>query len=434
MSREKKWFCFFLLAYIVILLTAVGEYYLQWRSLTVQLGLAAMVLSVNGSVQCRGKKRFALAAILLLGLLWLVPVKTFLYAAVLCALFFAAESFAAGINYLTVLAAVFMSPVFDYLVNIFGFSIRLQLTAAAGSILGFTGQAVHVEGNMIQYGGIYYSVDPACMGLHMLVASLLSGIILVVLYQQRYRLRLPLLWIGLLLTAIVLLNVFSNLTRITCLVYFALLPDSSWHYIMGLVCFAVYVLLPVMGLARWLVRVKGYTQGTTPARQVKALPVWNAFVLLCITVAAVLMYYKKPAFAEATAITAPSGYQVQQLPDNVLRLSHAHALVYIKDILGFYATEHHPMICWRGSGYIFSRVQPRVIGGREVYMATLEQGKHTLYTAWWYDNGVSHTISQLNWRWDAAKGAPDYKMINITCATQADLEKEIINFTNQYHR
>lgn len=433
MSRDKRWFCFFSLAYILVLLIAVGEYYIQWRSLNVQLGVLAMVLSVTGSVQRRGNKRFAFAAAGMLGLLLLVPVKTFLYAATLCALFFAAESFAAGINHLTVLAAVFMSPVFDYLVNIFGFSIRLQLTAAAGNILRYSGSAVTVQGNIIQYGGKDYSVDPACMGLHMLVASLLSGVMLIVLYQQQYRRRLAAVWVWLVTAGIVLLNIISNLIRITCLVYFALMPNSSWHYIMGIACFGIYVLLPAVVVARWLVRTRGREPGVSPAILVKALPVWNAVLLAGIVAAAVVMNNVKPALQTNTAIAATAGYEVQLLPDNVTRLSNAQALIYVKAIRSFYATEHHPMICWRGSGYVFTRVQAGVAGGKEVYMAVLEQGGNLLYTAWWYTNGRNHTISQLNWRWDAARSGTGYQMINITCATQSDLEQEIINFTNQYH-
>jgi hypothetical protein len=57
-----------------------------------------------------------------------------------------------------------------------------------------------------------------------------------------------------------------------------------------------------------------------------------------------------------------------------------------------------------------------------MYTATLVKGNEQLYTAWWYDNGTDHTTSQLAWRWQVLKGAHPFSIINVTTATQAELE------------
>ena len=82
------------------------------------------------------------------------------------------------------------------------------------------------------------------------------------------------------------------------------------------------------------------------------------------------------------------------------------------------------MICWSGSGYEFTRIHEKEIGGTTVYAATLEKGDEQLYTAWWYDNGLSTTISQFEWRWDALRTHHHYAIVNVTASTPEMLEKE----------
>jgi hypothetical protein len=83
------------------------------------------------------------------------------------------------------------------------------------------------------------------------------------------------------------------------------------------------------------------------------------------------------------------------------------------------------MICWTGSGYVFEQAKEHEIDGVAVYTALLKNGNATLHTAWWYDNGTSHTIGQLKWRWDVLRGAIDYSVVNVTAISEKELETAV---------
>lgn len=81
------------------------------------------------------------------------------------------------------------------------------------------------------------------------------------------------------------------------------------------------------------------------------------------------------------------------------------------------------MLCWKGSGYDFQQIEETVISGNRVYTAMLQQGKEILYTAWWYENGQQSTISQLDWRWGAFRGAHPYSLVNVTTTNRDNWKK-----------
>ncbi|GGH66062.1 exosortase N [Filimonas zeae] len=435
MTADKKWLFFLLSGYVAILITGLHNYVL-WHSLSVQLGGLTILLSLLYQPQGPPVRRyrFGIAALVFLVLFCCLPFKHFLLAALVCGAFFAVECFIKRVPLAAVLAVCFASSAADFAANLFTFPIRLQLSKIASGILTACGLTAYAEGNVIRCGSTSFAVDPACMGLQMLMASLLAALLLVVVYQKRYARRLPARWVGLLLAAVLVLNIVANLYRITCLVYFALLPGTWGHECMGICCWCICVLVPAVFLTRKLVQTKGAllpsTQPVLPARRVSSI----LHVLLLAGVGAALAlrgHYQAPP---ATSLTGRlPGYQKTLLPGNVARFVSSNGLIYVKAIPGFYATEHHPMICWKGSGYQFTHVQEQQVAGHTVYMAQLNQDTNRLYTAWWYYNGSHHTISQLAWRSQAATGANNYALINITSHSEDTLVKEIINFTHQYH-
>jgi exosortase N len=425
MSRQYP-FLFFVLLYVAVAVLLLNDY-IPYHSLHGLLGMATLLLTLQVRPAQRGKSRYAVAALLFAILCYWLPVKTVAYAALICAAFFATESFAGRLPFLPLLALAFTSPVFDYAVNIFSFPIRLQLTAVVARLLTAAGVPATVEGNTLLCNGSEFSVDPACMGLHMLAASFLTGLMLVAIYQKKYRQRLPLKLLAALLVLIFICNLVCNLFRMLCLVYFTLLPESPMHDVAGLVCFALYVLLPACWLSHSLVLRFGKKE-VAPATVV--IPRW---LLLRNCIVAVIVIFsvagnagRSLLHAMPPPVPAKAGYSVTQLPGAVTKLQNQQVLVYLKQIAGFYATEHHPMICWKGSGYEFRKVQVQQTKQYAVYTAVLEKNGEQLYTAWWYSNGTHKTISQMDWRWDLLRGAKDYSLINVTAATKADLDKELL--------
>lgn len=65
------------------------------------------------------------------------------------------------------------------------------------------------------------------------------------------------------------------------------------------------------------------------------------------------------------------------------------------------------------------------MGGIETYAGELQQGDQTLYTAWWFDNGVYQTIGQLDWRWRTLRGQQQFAIVNISAVTKAELNARV---------
>src|ERR1700735_608476 len=98
------------------------------------------------------------------------------------------------------------------------------------------------------------------MGLHMLISSLLTGMILLGIYQRRMRKKLSFLYLSAIGVAVLILNFFSNLIRIVSLVEFQVSPENNMHAAIGLSCFVIYVLLPSVVLVKFMINRFGLNQ------------------------------------------------------------------------------------------------------------------------------------------------------------------------------
>lgn len=399
--------------------------YLVWDSAGFLVGLGALPLMFG---QPAGKRRTFMGwlalAFALLALL--VPVKTAAYMTLCCALLFLYEYHKGRCTPLPLFTLLLMSPVCSYFAHVFSFPIRLQLTALAGTLLQAAGMPVTVAGNMIGGGATEFSVDPACMGLSMLVVSLLCGLILVAFYQRRYQRQLVAGWILLFLAGLVVLNCVANLCRILLLVYFHLLPDNPMHGICGLLCLLVYVLLPAVGLCRWLVRRVGRVVVAGPV--VQDMP--GKANLLHVLILPFLLWAQSGSrevipSARHQALPVVPGYTFSRYNDEVVKMENKQVLIYLKPLKGAVYTDHNPLLCWNGSGYAFEQLQAANWSGIALFTGVLYKDGERLYTAWWYENGTTSTVSQWTWRWQTLKGAHPFTLINVTAADPAVLKAEV---------
>ncbi|MBW8687455.1 exosortase N [Chitinophaga rhizophila] len=413
------------LCYMAVLYFGLQQYII-WSGPGTILGIVALCMVTTFNAAEKGSLRFLLVASFATMIYLVMPAKTLLFIAVVGGLFFLAETFYGRVNALPVCVFIVMSPLFEYVMNVFSFPLRLQLTQWAGAAIAVMGEQVTVQGNMIVHNGTGFSVDPACMGLQMMVTSLLCGIMLVGLYQRRERKTLPLKRLLPLLGIFLLLNIFSNLLRIVFLVWLHIMPDTFMHDMAGMMCLGLYVIVPAVYLTRWTVSRYGQPLQLHRRRYVLRSAVkmfaLNTLLPLCILTACVIRYQQGPDNVVPPHAPALAGFNVTPMPGNIIRLQSDSLLVYIKHIPASYYTEHHPMICWKGSGYNFHKVQQQPVNEHTIYTALLQQEQAVLYTAWWYDNGLVITNSQLQWRWDVLFGAHPYSLVNVTAATEEQLQ------------
>jgi exosortase N len=425
----NRWLLAALLCYGAVTVVSLREY-IEFTSVNFLLG-ALTLFMLSGVERGRPSNRFAYVAIVLGLLTMALPVKTILYFAVGAALLFTIESYYGRSGLLPFLVIGLMSPIFKYFINIFSFPIRLQLTEWAGKILTMTSEGVQVQGNIIYDNGKEFVVDPECMGLNMMVTSLVMAVMFIALFQKRYARQFALWQTGVLLCAVVIFNIISNLVRIVCLVHFSIMPETFMHDVTGLICLLVYVIVPSAWLTAWLMRKFGRLSNQAGHYPVP-LYISNlhllrqALVAAVILLAAINIVKRQHAWADVSApAPALKGYTVNRVSADILKLENGSSLVYVKRIPGFYNTDHHPMICWKGSGYGFFEVRQENVDGSMVYSAILKNDRDQLYTSWWYDNGRQRTLHQMDWRLDVLKGAPDYSVVNVTAASREELYKQV---------
>jgi exosortase N len=426
-GRKKLLIAALSCGYAVIGFIGLGNY-LQYLSINCLLGVLAMMVTWRSNTNSSSSARFGYSAIIITALYFFIPAKTLLYAAIGSAAFFMVERFFTRVGFIQVVTLICMSPIFEYFTNVFSFPLRLGLTSLAAGIMNFFGEKIQAEGNVLSGSGSEFSVDQVCVGLNMLSASLLAGIILTGIFQQKYARKVSSAAILILLAIVFVLNLVCNLFRIACLVHFRIGPDSPLHALVGMCCFAVYVLLPSMALIRWW--ILRYGENNQSSASVPVLSVTSMlphFVLFgCILLSTII---KKELTANAILDDKPmniSGYRSTKLADHITKLENGRALIYIKPIAGFFSSDHQPTMCWTGSGYQFTKVEEKQIGSMKVYYGILQKDKDKLYTAWWYDDGEQATISQFRWRWHAFRGSGKYVLINVSSVTSELLDKEVI--------
>jgi exosortase N len=356
------------------------------------------------------------------------------------ALWCGAQLIVGRISIYPILLLVVASPIFKYIANIISFPLRMQLTTWAVAILNTMEKQAEAAGNIILVNGEEFSVDPACAGLSMLSLALILAVFILAHLQKTYLKKFPLWFIGMMLGLILLLNLVSNLLRILLLVWFKILPGNPLHDVLGLLCLLIYALVPFYFTAKWLQQhLAKVSQNVSLKSSIsfRGSLLLNYLLLLMLIGTGLTIKSEKPVMVLEQTIPQLNGFHATTLENGVTKYSNENVLVYLKPVQAFYSTEHHPLICWEGSGYKFRHVQKQQIGNYNVYVGELQKGKDTLYTAWWMDNGQHQTIDQLDWRTRMLKGEAKFRLVNVTVAQKQELPEAIVtiiaNQTNYSH-
>ncbi|MBJ6119031.1 exosortase N [Pontibacter sp. BT310] len=413
--------------------------YLLWDS---QWALAMVLVPFVAQVQPQKSLSPALliATIVLALLAATLQNSTLYFFTSVVALWCGAQLIVGRISIYPILLLVVASPIFKYIANIISFPLRMQLTTWAVAIFNTMEKQAEAAGNIILVNEEEFSVDPACAGLSMLSLALILAVFILAHLQKTYQKNFPILFIGMMLCFMLLLNLVANLLRILLLVWFKILPGNPLHDVLGLLCLLIYALVPFYFTAK---RLQQYLSNASPnaspksAISLRGSLLLNYLLLLMLTGTGLTIKSEKPVMALEQTIPQLHGFQATTLENGVTKYSNENVLVYLKPIQAFYSTEHHPLICWEGSGYKFRHVQQRQIGNYNVYVGELQKGKDTLYTAWWMDNGLHQTIDQWDWRTRMLKGEAKFRLVNVTVAQKQELPEAIVtiiaNQTNYSH-
>jgi exosortase N len=420
-----------MLVYAALFVITLSSY-IQWQSVNFITGMIAILLVAKFD-QSKRSARYGILALLFSLISLLLPINTILYFAFGFTVLFLLETFYGKTNSLLFFLLIFLSPVFQYFINVFSFPIRLQLTKWAGSLMNIAGIENRVQGNIIFCRGNEYSVDPSCLGLNMLLLSMIAAIVIVSRHKNILASGKALLWVGIVLAVAFLLNINANLLRIILIVQFNILPGTTLHEIAGLACFLFYIILPLYFIVKRIGRL--IKPGTMPVHAGKGKIIsisktWamNFFITPVLVIASFKNLELKKEFVDDwKSINKIGDYSAQSLPQQTLKLEKKGLLVYIKKIPAFYNADHTPYICWKGSGYNFQNIEEEKLAGIPVFAGKLKNDTGELFTAWWYMSKDKNTIDQLVWRWDMLTTKRNYVVINVTAASKTELVTEISN-------
>jgi exosortase N len=409
------------ICYLLVFLKFLSTYFITDYTIWTALILSPYLILPR--VEAAGSKKHLWLSLVFLILTLVTGIKTAYFLSIGFAILFVIESILGNIGHLPLFLTGLISPTFKYFNNMLGFPVRLTLSEWAGNILSLSGYKVEVVGNVIIKNGIEFAVDPACVGLKMMAFSILTGLFMMAYYEKFTKRQFSFLRCIIILAGIVLLNILSNLVRITLLTIFVILPDNPNHEITGILCFIVYVIAPSYFLIKWMAGRNKQPKAVVK-RSIKERIVLN--LLLFVAIATTGFIAIKQTNAQPLSVPQIDGYSKEIISGDVVKLEKTGILLYIKPLSKFYGAEHNPMICWTGSGYQFTRISTQVIAGKEIYTGVLKKNNDVIYAAWWFDNGKHKTISQTDWRWRAIKGENFY-LVNVNSGNKETLDKEVRN-------
>jgi exosortase N len=403
--------------------------YFKWDA-NMLLGLA--LLPYICKVKQRGfSLRYLAPAIIFTLIAACFPVKTNLFLALMFSgmLFF--ENLKGKISPVLFLLLLLISPAFTYISDTFSFPLRIWLSGVAAFMLTNMGITTQAAGNVILLNGSEFLVDQACAGLHMLAASLMICLFMIAHYQRQTAKQLHVMWIMFLLVFTFALNMVCNLCRILLLVFFKIPAGTLMHDATGVICLFIYVILPLLWLSAFILKrsdkphidPRFYKTVRLVPNQLRYPFMHLFFAIAMITVSFNIKSMDDLGDKNASNVSL-SGYKKQVLESGVIKFEKPGALVYVKPS-PFYCTEHNPMICWQGSGYVFSKIKTQVIAGRQVYSGILNKAKDKIYLAWWFDNGSMKSINEFEWRWTAAKNGTLFYLVNVNAATEEGLTEAV---------
>ena len=359
-----------------------------------------------------------------------LPVNTTFFIALLFSTLLFVESNFGKLTEAFLFLLFLISPVFKYVFGTVDFSIRLWLTGRVAALLNSMGVHATAVGNQIELEKYSFAVDPICAGLNMLIISLILCLFLIVQYQKWSGRSLNFLWVAALFLFTIVLNICGNFFRIFLLVIFKIMPGTFFHELFGILCLVIYVILPlVLGLKTLVSRQGVPLPQENDQQDLVLVPLRHP--LLQFTLIASLIFAGATIVKADTLITVNEHIQLPGFKKNLLKtgiskFENDNLLIYIKPT-PFYVPGHDPKICWTGSGYDFKQIRKERIGHSNIYTALLVKGNDKIYAAWWFDNGATSTVDQLEWRWKDATGHHPFYLINVNAMNRKNLKEQVIS-------
>lgn len=262
-----------------------------------------------------------------------------------------------------------------------------------------------IEGVNFYINNSKITIDTACMGLSMFKTGLLTGALLLTLEEKKQRLYFGMLQITAFCFIIIMLNIISNYFRITTLVLLNCTKENMLHHTVGLTCFTLYQVVPMLFIIRYFKpKIK---ETATVAFQPKIYPIAVAFGVVAIT-----SLEMKNETNTNILNNLNSKYDTSKgvwVNKEVFKIITPEKLIYIK------TPSHKPLICWTGDGYTITESKEITIENEKIWVATMEKDSVHYHSYWWYECGTKKYTSFIEVMLMKLVYNEPIRLINETC-------------------
>lgn len=239
-----------------------------------------------------------------------------------------------------------------------------------------------IEGVNFYISGAKISIDTACMGLSMFKTGLLVGAILLTLEERKQKRYFSVFQIIAFCVIIVSLNIISNYFRIITLILLNCTEENVLHHAIGLICFLLYQVLPMLFLIRYFKPKKEEVVVNETTHNF--LPLFISSLIIFIT----SFEMKKEVNYDLLSDLDPK-YKIEKgewVDGEVFKIQSQNKLVYIK------TPSHKPLICWTGNGYKITESREILVENEKIWFNKMERNGAQYISFWWYEcDGKKYT-------------------------------------------
>lgn len=300
----------------------------------------------------------------------------------LCLIFY---SFTGKFSFVAFICILLFSTIFNKFFEHLTSEIKQGLCYAVFLTLKNFMTLDRIEGVNFYINNAKITIDTACMGLSMFKTGLLTGAILLTLEEKKQQKYFGIIPIVTFCFIVIVLNIISNYFRIVTLVILGCTQENTLHYLVGLLCFGMYQVVPMVFIINYFKPKLNEIEVTN--FQSKRIPIILTFGILFITSLEVKSLQDNDLLTNLNPkYNVKNGMWVN---DDVFKIQTPNKLIYIK------TPSHKPLICWTGNGYTITESKEILVGNEKIWFSKMEKNNIQYQSIWWYECGGKKYTSFL---------------------------------------
>lgn len=321
----------------------------------------------------------------------------------LCIIYY---GFTKRFSYIAFICLLLFSTIFNKLFEHLSAEIKQSLCYSAFVTLRNVIEIDKIEGITFFIKQTKITVDTACMGLSMFKSGLLTASVLLTLEERKHKLYYSIFQIILFCCVVIILNIISNYFRIISLILFQCTEENLLHHTIGLVCFGLYQVAPMLFLIRYF---KPKIQEVTIE---KTKPNYLIIFISIIVVFITSLEMKSKKNNNLLTHLSPE-YPLSKgkwVNEDVFKIELPNRLIYIKTPL------HKPLICWTGDGYKITETKEIIRNGDKIWFNKMVKNNQVYHSYWWYESGDKKYTSYIEVMFIRLVYNEEIRLINETIA------------------